>query len=58
MPITEESPQRVFKEKVNHVTGAREWEVKDDDYDIVQVRRSIIYSLTVFHSGDCSFPFW
>lgn len=36
MTTTEESGQRVFKEKVNHVTGAREWQVTDDDYDIVQ----------------------
>ncbi|GMS89557.1 hypothetical protein PENTCL1PPCAC_11732 [Pristionchus entomophagus] len=33
---TVESGERVFKEKVNHVTGEREWEVTHQDYDIVQ----------------------
>ncbi|GMR42563.1 hypothetical protein PMAYCL1PPCAC_12758, partial [Pristionchus mayeri] len=36
MTEVEETRQKVFKEKVNHVTGVREWEVAEDDYDIVQ----------------------
>ncbi|GMT19274.1 hypothetical protein PFISCL1PPCAC_10571, partial [Pristionchus fissidentatus] len=32
----EEETHKVFKEKINHLTGEREWTVADDDYDLIQ----------------------